>query len=204
MTKANSTTSVSIQVAPAVARLLRANQIDLFDALSKDAQLKGKVERAQSSGGQTGTRADPLTILASAALVLAIGSALERLIRICTRSPAMITTRHNKARLNAEGNPLKDDGGKVLYDLTEEQQFVEPGVSDPFKLSAVATPGRVEFHVGVVEENSKPSTTPAPAGVSRTLRPLPAVPKEAAAKLEAGQQPADEPRPTATPKRQKK
>ena len=204
MTKADPTTSVNIQVAPAMAKLLRANQIDLFDALSKDAQLKGKIERTQFLGGHTGTRADPLTIMAAAALVLSIGSALERLVRVVRVAQPLLPRDRYKARLNAEGNLLKDNDGNVLYDLTEEQQYVEPGVSDPFKLSAVATPGRVEFHVGVVEENPKPPTAPAPASVSRTPRTVSASSKKAAAEPGAGQQLVDEPRPTATPKRQKK
>jgi hypothetical protein len=97
---------------------------------------------------------EPLTILATAVLVTAVGAALERILRVLTRDPVVVSTRAYQAKLDKDGKPIVNTEGHVVYDWSEKQSFVEASESDPLKYSVDLAPKSFHFSLGAASENA--------------------------------------------------
>ena len=164
MSESTQTVEYRVTLSPEVATLLRENNVDLFEALNRDRDLAGQIQRGtssswkepDSSSGQA--RMDPLTITASAVLVTAIGGAIERILRVLTRRPAIVATSTRQVQMDAAGRPMKKDNGEFVYAETVSQNFVEAKESNPLQFSAGITPG-IRLSVGL--EDAPGATDPA-------------------------------------------
>jgi hypothetical protein len=149
----------SITISPKVAELLRDNGIDLVEALNRDPGLKGKLKRG-GTGTFTGvdsdrsqSRMEPLTILAAAVLVTSIGGALERMLRVLTRDPVVVTTRRKEAQLDEHGKPIVGQNGQIAYTWTEDQSYVEAKDSNALQFSTGLGPEGFHFSLGLQNED---------------------------------------------------
>jgi len=121
---------VRITLDPEIDKLLRENDIDLFAMLAKDPAIDGRFSRIAASefpvpwaGG--GERMDPLTIAASATVIVALGSVIERIIKVLTRRPVVLTNEHYEPVLDSEGRPVMDSDGRPALSKTTTQTYEE-------------------------------------------------------------------------------
>lgn len=121
---------VRIALDPEVEKLFGENDVDLFAMLAKDPAVGGQFRRVAShdfpvSSTDNATRMDPLTIAASAAVIVAMGSAIERIIKVLTRRPVVLTSKRYELALDADGKPVLGPDGKSILSTTVTQTYEE-------------------------------------------------------------------------------
>lgn len=131
MTKDQVQQLVRISMDVETQKLLRDNNVDLFELLAKETAVGDKLQRVSSSDfpvppTTSGERMDPLTIVASATVIIALGSVIERILKVLTRRPVVLTNEHYEPSLDNNGEPLLDSDGKPIMSRTTTQTFEEP------------------------------------------------------------------------------
>ncbi|EPR13506.1 hypothetical protein M527_00525 [Sphingobium indicum IP26] len=121
---------VRIAFDPDVEKLLRENDVDLFGELAKDPAVSGRIRRLAAgefpvSPVDSQERMDPLTIAASAAVIVALGSAIERIIKVFTRRPVVLTNERFEPVLDADAKPVLGSDGKPIFSKTTTQTYEE-------------------------------------------------------------------------------
>lgn len=121
---------VRIALDPEVEKLLGENDVDLFAMLAKDPKVSGQFRRVETHDfpvppPDVGTRMDPLTIAASAAVIVAMGSAIERIIKVLTRRPVILNNERYEPALDADGKLVLDPDGKPIFSKTVTQTYEE-------------------------------------------------------------------------------
>jgi hypothetical protein len=144
---------IAITVSPEVAKILAENHVDLFEALNKDQAIMGQLRRGrlaveQRLPEQSGSRFDPLTVLAATALTTAVGGAIERILRVLLRKPIITTSRRWEPKLDPKGKPVLLDNGEPVYAWSEEQQYVEPKPFDPLRMTIANTTKGLALSIG--------------------------------------------------------
>ena len=130
MNEEQSQDMVRIAFDPDVEKLLRESDVDLFAMLAKDPAVSGRFRRIAASEFPVSPvdsqeRMDPLTITASAAVIVALGSAIERIIKVLTRRPVVLTNERFEPVLDADGKPVLGSDGKPIFSKTTTQTFEE-------------------------------------------------------------------------------
>lgn len=117
---------VRITLDTEVERLLRENEVDLRAMLANDPAVSGQFRTVASSEcplprSTSQSRMEPLTIAASAVVIVALGSSLERIIKVLTRRPVVLTNERYEPVLDADGRPIiGPDGNTVVSKVTTQ------------------------------------------------------------------------------------
>ncbi len=121
---------VRISLDPEVEKLLRESDVDIFALLANDPAIKGQFRRIAASKfsapTDSGQRMDPLTIAASGVVIVALGSAIERIIKVLTRRPVVLTHERYESALDTDGKPVLDSDGKPVWFKSTTQTYEEP------------------------------------------------------------------------------
>ena len=122
--------TVRIAFDPDVEKLLRENDVDLIAMLAKDSTVSGRFRRVAARDfplppTDTRERMDPLTIAASAPIIVALGSAIERIIKVLTRRPVVLTNERYGPCLDPDGKPVLGSDGKPIFSKMKTQTYEE-------------------------------------------------------------------------------